>query len=183
MTTCSEGIQMALNKTNLRSFCVLVVFTTCQSVWAGSSINSNLLWSENDVMLVIARVVDDGSRVLNADNVGGNAFAVLEPLALLAGPGDPSATPNLKVTFYYGPGAENIHDIPPKGALILAVVMEKNFIISDTCTFMPEGSPLVVLNGFGDRKITDTIDRLRKVRLASPATQPAVSTTRPAAKG
>ena len=53
----------------------------------------------------------------------------------------------------------------------MAVVSEGKFIISDSCTFMPDDSPLVVINGLGDKSVRETIDRLRKVRLAPAATQ------------
>jgi hypothetical protein len=174
---------MASLNTQLLRLGLLSVLMTSRYARAGGAIYSDLLWSENNEALVIAQVVDDGPRVLNADHIGGNAFAVLEPLAVLAGQLDPSATPDIKVTFYQGPGARHIFNLPPKGSLVLAVVSDKNFIISDTCTFMPDGSPLVVLDGLGDRRILETIGRLRKVRLAPAPTQPSANTTRPAGKG
>jgi hypothetical protein len=38
------------------------------------------------------------------------------------------------------------------------------FVVSDVCTFMPTGSALVVVDGLGDRRVAETVGKLRDAR-------------------
>jgi hypothetical protein len=150
---------------------------------AGIGVNSGDergFWTEDHFVVLVARITDEPKHVDGADSPHYYKMTI-EPLATLAGAFDASDHADLQVTLYIG--GPNIREVPPGGATVLAVVKDSNFIVSDYCMFMPDHSSLVVIDGLGDHKVIETIDRLRKVRLASPATQPAVSTTRPAAKG
>jgi len=59
-------------------------------------------------------------------------------------------------------GAEtSIKSVPKKRAFVLAVLAKKDYIARDDCTFMPGHSSLVTIEGFGDKRVMDTILKLR----------------------
>jgi hypothetical protein len=127
--------------------------------------------------VIIARVRDvkefDGDRSL------GTHQATLEPSLTLAGYCDPSAEVVLHVKFYCGTIATSIHAVPPTGAMVLAVMSNKDYVVSQACKFMPDESALVVIDGLNDARVMDTILKLRKARhpddadLTKPTTAPA----------
>jgi hypothetical protein len=126
-------------------------------------------WTEDHFVVLLARIANEAKHVDGADSPHYYKMTI-QPLATLAGAFDASEQAGLKVTLYIG--GPNIRDIPPVGATVLAVVKDSNFIVSDTCMFMPDHSPLAVVDGLGDRRVIETIDRLRKVRLPPPTSQP-----------
>jgi hypothetical protein len=150
----------------LRDCAILLAITVTDVAIAGHAIKDDFTWKDDDVVLMVARVIDVGTRPTDANNIGGNAWAVIEPVAILAGELDPTSVHTLHVTFYYSRITPGRTELPPKGCTILAIVQGENFIISDECKFMPDQAAMVVVDGLGDRRIIDTVNRLRKVRLA-----------------
>ena len=99
----------------------------------------------------------------------------LEPLATLAGVLDPSKTPSLTagVDVEAFPGISSIHTAPAVGAYVLAVIWKVDAQIgtmtyrinSDDCDFMPECQGMLTIDGFGDKRVWQTLERLRKGRV------------------
>jgi hypothetical protein len=101
--------------------------------------------------------------------------ATISPLATLAGSLDPSAHPDIPVTFYVSDMTSSIRrsvPLPKDGATVLAVVqMSKSdgdtvsgFIVSDICTFMPDESALVEIKGLDDPRVIATLKKLQAAR-------------------
>jgi hypothetical protein len=133
------------------------------------------LWTDYHCSVVLARVGDIVELKHELDN--GTHRAKLQPLATLAGILDPGASPTLDVRFYSGTNTSSIGRAPAKGDLVIAVVVigrrhgeEKqpsDWVTSDLCTFMPDDSALVAVDGLGDPRILQTIDRIRDARAHS----------------
>lgn len=127
--------------------------------------------------VIIARVRDVAE--VKDDRALGTHQATLEPMVALAGHCDPGAETILHVRFYCGGGDTSIFAVPPKGAMVLAVMRNQDYIASEECMFMPERSALIEIHGLNDPRVLDTIIRLRKARhpddagLTGPTTAPA----------
>lgn len=145
-------------------------------------------WSNGHLSVIVARVHDIVE--LDKNRNAGTHQATLEPLLTLLGPFNTANTPTLQVRFFWGI-ASSIREIPIPGQLILAVVttdvvngdekVRSNFILSDICTFMPNRSSLVVLDGLNDPRLMETIERIRVAR-AHPDPDPYKAATQPATK-
>jgi hypothetical protein len=146
-------------------------------------------WKEDRYAVVVARITDIADAE-NADGVGLHT-ANLHPLATLAGAIDPSAAPVLRATFYVGQPTTPAS--PPTGSTVLAVIQlvggqeaekgqaaDEAFIVSDYCRFMPDNSPLVVIDGLGDRRVLETLQRLQEVRARPDSASSTRAATRPA---
>lgn len=144
--------------------------------------------------IIIARVVALSKAKEGSDlaNNGYRDLATLEPLATLAGLLDPSLRPKVDVGLWISdaPGFKTTK-LPPVGAIVLAMIMANDqTIFPETCPVMPDGSGLVVLDGVGDRRVHETLERIRVARAAAKAqeeadvkrveTQPAADTNSPA---
>lgn len=99
--------------------------------------------------------------------------ALLVPRATLGGTFDCSLHPKLPVTFYIGAATSSVTRIPPEGASVLVLIQflpgengqtAAGFIFSDICTFMPDKSAMVVINGMDDPRLVDTLKRLQDAR-------------------
>lgn len=133
------------------------------------------LWTE-DRTSVIAATIRDVRKWEGGDY--GQYRATLVPLATLAGSLDPSLNPQLPVQFYVSDLTSSIRlskPLPKDGSTVLAVVQmpkpqnadrEKpaGFIVSDICTFMPDGSALVPIDGLGDAKVAETLKKIQVAR-------------------
>jgi len=99
-------------------------------------------------------------------------------LAILAGYCDPIKEAILNVKFFCGEAYISILAVPKKGALVVAVMNGKHYVASEFCTFMPEGSALVTVDGLNDPRVLEIIIKLRKARhpedpdLTMPTTNP-----------
>jgi hypothetical protein len=134
------------------------------------------IWTEGEFSVVVVRVKGVGKREWDADDVPGNAWMTVEPLATLAGSFDPSADRRLKVTFYeYG----DERGLPRQGTVAVAVFRTKAFVVNEDCDFMPNGVGIMEITGFGDAKLLQTINTLREERAKGPLPPPTTSTTQP----
>lgn len=142
------------------------------------------LWTDGHYCVLAARVREIEQAKGDAGRFG-VWVATLEPLAVFAGSYDPSGRSSFDVSVYIGGAGTSIQDAPPKkGATILAVVQNGNFIVSDICDFMPRGSAMVEVNGLGDSRVMETIKKIHDAREHSdpdpyragrPATRPSGS--------
>jgi len=100
------------------------------------------MWTEYGLSLVLARVTD-----LRQIVSGGSGYkATVEPIATIAGSFDSSAQKELKISFLAGNDILlEIHRVPSKASFIL-VVLRHGDVFNQNCTFMRDGSPLVVLD-------------------------------------
>ena len=124
------------------------------------------LWKSERYALVVA-VVRDIVRLPRGDDSGSHR-ATFEPLATLAGSLDPSAKRTLEVTFEGEVPSSSIHQAPKKGAMVLAVIDRGNRVVPDFCEFMPGFSSLVTIDGLGDKRVAETIERLQLARNGPP---------------
>lgn len=150
---------------------LLLVGETCLGGWGTIDGTEQGLWTDEQLVVVVARFTayrrNDGPQAPGWDE------AALVPLATLAGTFDPSNTTELPVRFFEGV-ASSIRTVPKEGAVVLAVIRMNfrngedkapaNGIVSDGCTFMPDESSLVPVNGVGDKRVVETLDRVRKAR-------------------
>jgi hypothetical protein len=93
-------------------------------------------------------------------------LATLEPRALLCGTLDPSLNAAVTVAFLPGLGS-SYQKAPRDGATVIAVVARDETgvgIVSDFCDFMPGQSSLVEIDGLGDPRVFQTLQRLQKAR-------------------
>ena len=144
-------------------------------------------WTEDHYCVLAARVREIEQAKGDAGRFG-VWFATLEPLAVFAGSYDPSESPSFDVSVYIGGAGTSIQDDPPKkGATILAVVQNGNFIVSDICDFMPHGSAMVEINGLGDPRVIEAIKKIHDARehpdpnpyhVSRPATRPSAPAAR-----
>jgi hypothetical protein len=100
--------------------------------------------------------------------------ATMVPRSTLAGAFDPSTHPVLPVQFYvYGP-TSSIRRPPEEGAIVMAVCQlvrakergesDRAKVYSHVCAFMPDEAALVVLTGFDDARIAQTLKKLQDAR-------------------
>jgi len=103
------------------------------------------------------------------------------PMATLAGQFDPTETRAMSFFLYAGVEGTSIRTVPPVGATIMAVVcpgilvgeneVPSNWVVSDICRFMPQGSAICVVKDLNDPQILRTIERIREAR-ANPDPDP-----------
>lgn len=141
------------------------------------------LWTEGQYSVLAARIREIHQAEGDAGRFG-VWVATLEPLAVFAGTFDPSERPWFQVSVCIGGAGTSIQDAPPKkGATILAVLQNGNFIVSDVCWFMPDHSAMVEIKGLGDPRVMETIKAIHDARehaKPDPHLHPA-PTTKPAA--
>lgn len=118
-----------------------------------------------------------------AGEPGPSHHATLRPVATIAGTFDCSTHPVLDMSFTLGLLTSSIARIPSEGSYVLAVIetkpptqwrpKESAGIVSDACTFMPRGSPLVELAAPDDPLIERTLRKIQAERLKpGPETRP-----------
>jgi hypothetical protein len=121
------------------------------------------LWTEGHISVIVARVT--AMEEFFGRDAPASYRATLEPIALIAGSFDPSEHPTPRASFVAGPAAAMvIHDPPPKGALVLVVLRDADWIYSDTCLFMPDRVPITILTGLDDKRIAQTLKRIQDAR-------------------
>jgi len=112
----------------------------------------------------------------------------LEPLLTLAGNFDPSRQPVIKVRVAVTAPSSTIQsssvtEPPREGSIVLAVIGSGNidsddrrpflWVASEICLFMPDEAGLVTLQGLSDKRILETLKKVRERRGANPpASQP-----------
>ena len=113
--------------------------------------------------VVVARVIE--IKAVDPNDRHPTEFEViLEPLALVAGTLDPSENARIREQFTAGNAVNlSIRKPPPKDAIVLAM-LKGDYIVSSAATFMPDGVPLVVINGIGDKRVAETLSRIREAR-------------------
>jgi hypothetical protein len=122
--------------------------------------NEPRAWDDGGYNLIIAEAQD--VMAVPGDKSRGNYKAKLIVFATLAGTLDPGANASLEVTFECGvPGPVSILAVPKNGAMVLAVLGEKDYVTSDDCSFMPDRSALVTIDGLADKRVMETIRKLR----------------------
>jgi hypothetical protein len=143
------------------------------------------LWTEGGHSVIVASVHD-------VERVQGEGFqpyhATLKPRATLAGALDPSVNVALPVNFYVSSMTSSISVPPRENDLILAVVRirhgeqegvaQANWIVSETCTFMPNGSSVACIRGLDDPLVLETLKKVQAAR-ANPQPDPYGARTRP----
>jgi hypothetical protein len=146
------------------------------------------LWTEGGYSVIVASVHD-------VERVQGEGFqpyrATLKPRATLAGVLDPSVNAALPVNFYVSSMTSSISVPPQENDLILAVVRirhaeqegapQTNWIVSETCTFMPNGSSVARIRGLDDPLVLETLKKVQAAR-ANPQPDPYGTRARPATR-
>jgi hypothetical protein len=108
-------------------------------------------WDTGAFNVVLGTLIDvqkDGPAELNRYR------ATLVPLATLAGAFDPSLHPKVPVRFYVGRASSSIEQPPPSGATVIAVIVVGTLQAYET----------VVLTGFDDARIAQTLKKLQDAR-------------------
>jgi hypothetical protein len=129
------------------------------------------IWNEGNISVIAATVAE----VTKGEGEGHQPYrATLVPLATLAGSFDPSLRPALRVRFYVSSLTSSVENAPPNGATVLAVIetsaihgdetTASDWVRSDVCRFMPDGSALVVLKDLNDPRLGETLKRLQDAR-------------------
>jgi hypothetical protein len=118
-------------------------------------------WTEWHYAVVIARVREEAAHVQGAESPY-LMHMVIEPLATVAGTFDPSEHASEDVQFYVG--TPSIPLSPAEGNIIMIVLRDGNFVVSDECQFMAHDLPLVVIDGIGDARVHDTLKKVREAR-------------------
>jgi len=122
--------------------------------------NEPRAWDEGGYFLIVAQVKEVAA--VSGDKSRGNYKATLIPYATLAGVFDPGEDSSLEVTFTCGvPRPISIKAVPKKGAIVLAVLGGKDWVTDDDCSFMPDRSALVTIDGMADKRVIETIRKLR----------------------
>ena len=95
----------------------------------------------------------------------------IEPLFNLTGPLDPSRIRSLSALIIVSDFASSIQVVPGKGDIILAVIENTHRdgepiygICSEACDFMPDAHGCVIIKRFNDKRIWETLEKLRKGR-------------------
>jgi hypothetical protein len=131
-------------------------------------------WKSGGVMYAQVKAVDKSSPYL---------FGVhLKPMASLTGAIDPAAVDEIFAPVEIGPPlTSQIDKIPPAGAKVLVYVDGANpnnlRIPKGIVDFMPKGAAIVEVHDFDDPMVSQTIERLRKLRTAQLAGNPRVLDT------
>jgi hypothetical protein len=121
------------------------------------------LWTDDQYSVIVARVVD--IKPTNHREDPATYTATLEPIATLAGQLDPSIHRELHAVLHAGVAAVlTIHAPPSKGAIVLAVMIGEDKILSDAATFMPSRIPLVEIDGLDDKRVLETLHRIQEAR-------------------
>lgn len=147
---CVAGLTVA--------FWAVVIADAAVGVYTG---REPKFWSESHHSLILARVCDEATHVDGADSKF-LLHMTIEPLATLAGEFDPSKHSKQDVRFYVG--TPTIPEAPGEGTIVLAVVQDGNFVISDACQFMPHGAPMVAIDGLSDSRVLATLKKVREAR-------------------
>ena len=156
----------------------VVIFTAGAEAFGGGGMLTGRerdAWGHEGYSVIVAHVV----RVKTLPGVRsdeGTHEVRLEPLATLAGKFDPTQDPDLLTVMSVDRGSRtsSTDSVPPVDALVLAVI-EPGFLAGDPkrpciwitsmfCRFMPRESALVVIDGLGDKRITETVARIRDAR-------------------
>jgi hypothetical protein len=167
---------------------LLVLLLHCASANAGSQPvegDESGLWNADMLSVVVGTIIgvkaDDPRRAQPVD------YTVrLEPIATLAGHLDPSLHRELHLRLKASDATTllAIHFVPKKGDLVMAVVLAEDTIYHDATLFMPDGVPLVVLDGVGDKRVVETLHRIQEARShekpAAPIIYESTGTTQPA---
>lgn len=145
------------------------------------------LWTEDRYSVIVASIHD----ITRTDDPEPNDHrATLRPLATIAGTLDPRTHPLLPVRLYAVADDSSIKRLPPDGATVLAVVRAdmqqghdqepSNWVVSDTCTFMPEMAAMVTLRDARDPYVRETLKRIQEARAdPDPNPYPTTSATAP----
>lgn len=133
----------------------------CNAGWATRTGREWHYWAEGQQSAIVAKVK---SATPAEDS---RYFAVIEPVATLAGALDPSTHSTLHVSMYVAPrGAPTALNKPPiVGSYIVAIIQGYDFIPSDVCTFMPDdGAAFVQVSGLSDPKVLGILKAIRDAR-------------------
>lgn len=144
---------------NVAPFCVAYGMTAAVFLpaRAGTAVRTGReagFWTDWHRALVIARVRETAAHVERAESPFYMHMAI-EPLATPAGTFDPSEHAQLDVQFYVG--TPSIPEAPTEGDVVMIVIEDGHFIVSDKCQFMPHDLPLFVIDGLGDAHVHDAL--------------------------
>ena len=153
---------------------VVFVLASSVSLFAGqgtTSAGNPDTWKKRKLSVIVATIKD----VKSADGDPSQPYrATLTPLATIAGGFDPSASPTLAVRFFAAKSGSAIDEVPKDGATVL-VVIERDvtyadeqepsvWIDSNKCPFMPGSAGLVTIDGLDDKRVPETLKRIRDAR-------------------
>jgi hypothetical protein len=181
-----RGFGMLINRRSVRvaflvAMAAMLNASDCCAALQGTTGSERKLWEEGEYAVVVARVeqIVELSREELLKNHATHS-AVLAPMATIAGRLDPSVHRELSVNLNIGPHVSSVSHAPPHGACVLAVIAQESIVVADICTFMPDNSALVVIDGPGDKRVAETLKRIQEARAhpdpdpnENPATRPA----------
>jgi hypothetical protein len=144
------------------------------------------IWDAGQLSVIIARVVEVTQE--RDKPVAGATYqyaTVVEPISSIAGHIDPSNHRQLHLNLWSGDALSlAIHFVPHSGDIVMVVVVREDMIFPDAAMFMPDGVPLAVLDGVGDKRIVETLHRIQEARShekpAAPIIYESTGTTQPA---
>jgi hypothetical protein len=141
--------------------------------WGTEHGDEERLWEAN--FLIVARVIDVRAIDRKIDPEDDDThLLLLEPLLTLAGSFDPSQQSELRVRLCVADHADSVGEAPPKGSTILVVIYHGEIagdvtrpalcIPTARCLFMPDDAALVVLKDAADKRILETVRKVRAAR-------------------
>jgi hypothetical protein len=141
------------------------------------------IWAKGAAYLIVARV----TKVLALDGKEDDAthLITLDPIFTVAGEFDPATHPQVEARLYVVPNSDVwVPVAPSKDSILLALIIEGSiggdanrpfpWVSPDICLFMPDRRGLITLHDLNDKRITETLERIREARAeAKSATRPA----------
>lgn len=128
-------------------------------------------------IVMVANVIE--IKDIGNDDRRGNYEIVFSPLATLAGCFDATEAKALRAYGHLRSFGSSILEVPAKGSTVMVVLArfplggDPNkvdvFIQSEGCPFMPGASSMVTVDGLGDKRVLETIAKIRKARAEASA--------------
>ena len=155
------------------ALCVFVLGSASSLLAGGGNLTGQerRSWGDDGYSVILARVKE--VKTISEPDAGTHEVK-FEPMATIAGHFDPSESDVIVTRLYAHQFTTSIADVPPVGSYVLAVIAKSLiagdpkrpclFVESMWCKFMPEESGLVVVDGPADKRILETLDRIRKAR-------------------
>lgn len=144
------------------SFCAWVISASaclCSAANPGVSGREAHVWERHHLSVVVARVLE----VKHEPEENGVYWSLkLRPIVRVAGELDPSTHPELNIEIDVCEIC-NVTAVPAKGAVVMVVLLGTK-CFSAIYDFMPNGVPLAILDGLGDKQIEQTLEKIRDDR-------------------
>ncbi|HET6250476.1 MAG TPA: hypothetical protein VFE47_22500 [Tepidisphaeraceae bacterium] len=168
---------------NRTIFSVIATIILCVTPWAFCATRTitargEKLWDRGGEYLIVA-VVEDVVP-LNGPNENATHLLTFQPICTLAGEFDPVKEPEIKARAWIDEkhekyGRSSMDKIPAKGEMVLVLITPVGigldvkgsvlWVADEICTFMPDEYGLVPVKDLSDKRIMETVERVRRGRI------------------